>query len=66
MTPGILCPEMTPSSRKNWLLGQTCTGAPGDSLAKPAAPCVWWREACAPLPLSSLGLLTGHAHGKGS
>lgn len=26
MTPDILCPEMTPSFRKEWFLGQTRTG----------------------------------------
>ena len=42
MTPDILCPEMTPSSRKNVFLGQTCTGISRDSLTRQRALCVWY------------------------
>ena len=35
MTLGILCPPMTLSSRKNWLLGQTCTGAQSGRAGSP-------------------------------
>lgn len=47
MAPGILCPDMTPSSRKNWLLAQICTGAPRRQSGQACSPVclVLWKLA---------------------